>query len=158
MASTVCGFYTVDATRQYLPLVDVKVHTTILASTSRTKLTQTFVNSSATKLREVRYAFPLYEGVSVVAFTCRVGNRTIVGEVKEREKAKQDFKEAVATGQRAALFEQAREVSDCFATSVGNIPAGAKVEVDITYVGELKHDAEVDGIRFTIPAKILPRY
>ena len=30
--------------------------------------------------------------------------------------------------------------------------------VEITYVGELKHDAEVDGIRWTLPTKIAPRY
>ncbi|KAG0221970.1 hypothetical protein BGW42_007046, partial [Actinomortierella wolfii] len=158
MTVIICGFYTLEANRLYLPLVDVKAHATILASNSRTKLTQTFVNSSSAKIREARYAFPLYDGVSVVAFTCRIGDRTIVGEVKEREKAKQDFKQAVASGQRAALFEQVPEASDCFVTSVGNIPPGAKVVVDITYIGELKHDAEVDGTRFTIPAKIVPRY
>ncbi|KAF9166097.1 hypothetical protein DFQ26_008686 [Actinomortierella ambigua] len=159
MSTALCGIHTpVGHYSLYLPLIDIKARATILASTSRTKLTQTFVNSSSTPLQEVKYVFPLYEGVSVVAFTCRVGDRTIVGEVKEREKAKQDFKEAVAAGRRAALFEEAREASDCFMTSVGNIPAGAKVEVNITYVSELKHDAEVDGIRFTIPAKILPRY
>ena len=30
--------------------------------------------------------------------------------------------------------------------------------MEITYVGELKHDAEVDGIRSTLPTKIVPRY
>ena len=30
--------------------------------------------------------------------------------------------------------------------------------MEITYIGELKHDAEVDGIRWTLPTKIVPRY
>ncbi|KAG0055906.1 hypothetical protein BGZ83_007029 [Gryganskiella cystojenkinii] len=158
MAAILCGVYTVEVNRLYLPLVNVKVHTTILSSSVSTRLTQTFVNSSNTLLRELKYCFPLYEGVSVVAFKARIGDRTIVGEVKEREKAKRDFNAAVAQGQRAALFEQSLAASDVFITSIGNVPAGAKVDVDITYVGELKHDAEVDGTRLTIPARVLPRY
>lgn len=152
------GLYTVEVNRLYLPLVNVKAHTIIVSSSASTQLMQTFVNSSNTLLRELKYCFPLYEGVSVVAFKARIGDRTIVGEVKEREKAKLDFNAAVAQGQRAALFEQSLAASDVFTTSIGNVPAGAVVEVDISYVSELKHDAEVDGIRLTIPARVLPRY
>ncbi|KAH7050492.1 von Willebrand factor type A domain-containing protein [Linnemannia elongata] len=158
MAVVLNGLYTVEVNRQYLPLVNVKAHTTIVSSSASTRLMQTFVNSSNMLLRELKYCFPLYEGVSVVAFTARIGDRTIIGEVKEREKAKLDYNTAVAQGQRAALFEQSLAASDVFTTSIGNVPAGATVDVDITYVGELKHDAGVDGTRLTIPARVLPRY
>jgi hypothetical protein len=145
--------------KTYLPQVELQAHATILATTSRTVLTQTFLNPSAEKgIREVRYTFPLYDGVSVVGFTCQVGDRTIVGEVKEKEKARAVFKEAVAKGQTAGLFEQLPDASDVFTTTVGNISPGAKVVIVITYLGELKHDMEVDGIRFTIPNIICPRY
>ncbi|KAG0373559.1 hypothetical protein BGX24_011545 [Mortierella sp. AD032] len=158
MTAVLSGLYTVEVNRLYLPLVNVKAHTTIVSSSASTQLMQTFVNSSNTLLRELKYCFPLYEGVSVVAFKARIGDRTIVGEVKEREKAKLDFNAAVAQGKRAALFEQSLAASDVFTTSIGNVPAGAKVDVDITYVSELKHDAEVDGTRLTIPARVMPRY
>jgi hypothetical protein len=145
--------------KTFLPQVDLQAHATILATTSRTVLTQTFLNSSTQKgIRQVRYAFPLYDGVSVVGFTCHIGDRVIVGQVKEKEKARAVFREAVAKGQTAGLFEQLPEASDVFTTTVGNIPPGAKVTVKITYLGELKHDMEVDGIRFTIPNIICPRY
>lgn len=160
----VCGLYYTIANngqlqKQYLPQVDLQAHATILATTSRTVLTQTFVNPSHEKgIREVRYTFPLYDGVSVVGFTCHVGNRTIVGEVKEKEKARAVFKEAVARGETAGLFEQLPDASDVFTTTVGNIAPGEKLLVKITYLGELKHDMEVDGIRYTIPNIICPRY
>ncbi|KAF2737448.1 von Willebrand domain-containing protein [Polyplosphaeria fusca] len=159
-----CGlYYNVTVANQleklYLPQVELNAHATILSTTSRTTLTQTFVNPSDSKgIKEVRYTFPLYDGVSVVEFTCHVDDRTIVGEVKEKEKAKAVFKEAVARGETAGLFEQLPEASDVFTTTVGNIPPGAKVIIQITYLGELKHDLEVDGIRFTIPNIICPRY
>ncbi|KAJ4384970.1 hypothetical protein N0V86_000575 [Didymella sp. IMI 355093] len=145
--------------KSYLPQVEVKVHASILATTSRTKLQQTFQNPSTTRgIREVRYAFPLYDGVSVVAFQCHVGNRLIIGEVQEKDNAKKVYKDALERGETAGLLEQFPEASDVFTTTIGNIPPGAKVTVDITYLGELKHDMEVDGIRFTIPTTICPRY
>ncbi|KAF4332902.1 Vault poly [Fusarium beomiforme] len=154
-----CGCYIfIQDTPKYLPQVQVKAHTTILATTSRTNLTQTFVNPSSEAIDELRYVFPLYDGVSVVAFTCTIGSRIIKGVVKERQKAQQVYNEAKAKGQTAGLFKQSLEAADTFTTTIGNVPAGEKVQVDITYLGELKHDAQVDGLRFTIPTQIAPRY
>ncbi|KAF1951607.1 hypothetical protein CC80DRAFT_597319 [Byssothecium circinans] len=142
----------------YLPQVELEAHATILSTTSRTTLTQKFLNPSKEKgIKEVKYTFPLYDGVSVVGFTCLVGDRTIVGVVKEKEKAKKVFKEAVSRGKTAGLFEQL-DTADVFSTTVGNVPPGTTVVIKITYLGELKHDMEVDGIRFTIPNVIAPRY
>ncbi|KAK5651239.1 hypothetical protein OQA88_12703 [Cercophora sp. LCS_1] len=146
--------------RKYLPQVSLAVHAHIVASTSRTTLTQTFVNPQKDEaIPELRYTFPLYDGVSVVGFTCTINrDRVIKGVVKERAEAKKTFDAAVAKGETAGLFEQLPEASDVFTTTIGNIPAGAEIKVDITYLGELKHDAEADGIRFTIPTHIAPRY
>lgn len=143
--------------RKYLTLTDLKAHTTILASTSRTTLTQTFANPWGV-LAEARYVFPLYDGVSVVGFTCTIGDRVIRGVVKERKEAKKTFDAAVERGETAALLEQSTQASDVFTTTLGNVPANTSVQVEITYLGELEHDAEVDGVRFTIPTAIAPRY
>ncbi|KAF2707886.1 hypothetical protein K504DRAFT_435978 [Pleomassaria siparia CBS 279.74] len=159
-----CGLYsTVPSSHKfeklYLPQVELQSRTTIVSTTSRTSLTQTFVNPSETKgIKRVTYAFPLYDGVNVVGFTCRVGERTIVGEVKEKEKAKAVFQGAVNKRETARLFEQLPDASDVFTTTIGNVPPGATVVINITYLGELKHDLEVNGIRFTIPNIIYPRY
>jgi hypothetical protein len=167
MHNHICGCYYIlpavvryqPPKRTYLPQVSLKAHTTILSTTSRTLLTQKFVNPSNSKgIKELRYTFPLYDGVSVVAFKIHVADRTITGEVKEKEKAKAVYKAAVDAGQTAGLLEQLPNASDVFTTTVGNVPPGATVLVEITYLGELKHDAEVDGIRFTIPTTIAPRY
>lgn len=77
--------------------------------------------------------------------------------VKERAKAKAIFDDAVAKGETAGLLEQAPQSSDVFSTKLGNIPANESVVVEVTYIGELKHH-ETDGIRFTIPTSIAPRY
>lgn len=73
-----CGCYyvpSVDAynTKKYLPQIELKAHTTVFSTASRTVLSQTFVNPSLyTGIKECKYTFPLYDGVSVVGFTCQV--------------------------------------------------------------------------------------
>ncbi|KAK3336304.1 von Willebrand factor type A domain-containing protein [Cercophora scortea] len=167
----VCGFYfltsetlgipqSYHSNRKYLPQVSVSVHAQIIGATSRTVLTQHFVNPSRdAAIPELRYSFPLYDGVSVVGFVCTINNdRTIRGVVKQREEARKTYDAAIARGETAGLVEQLPSASDVYTTTVGNVPAGAEIRVEITYLGELKHDAEVDGIRFTIPTNIAPRY
>lgn len=154
-----CGCYFYENYQpRYLPQVDLSAHTTIIGISSRTVLRQTFENTSKNKIDELRYAFPLYDGVSVVGFRCTVGERVIEGVVQERAKAKATYEAAKARGETAGLLEQSLSAADAFTTRLGNVPAGEKVFVDITYLGELDHDAEVDGLRFTIPTKIAPRY
>lgn len=163
-----CGCYFIipnpDApwapSRKQLPLVSLKSHTTVVSLTSRTTLTQTFVNPQQDKpIAELRYAFPLYDGVSVVAFVCTINNdRVIRGRVKEKDAARRAYKDAVDRGETAGLLEQQPDAADVFTTTIGNVPAAAEIRVDVTYLGELKHDAEADGMRFTIPTTIAPRY
>jgi len=157
----VCGCYiSHPGTRErtYLPQIKVDAHTTIISTAARTTLTQTFVNRSKESLDEIRYAFPLFDGVSVVDFFCQIGERTIYGLVKEKNEAKKTYDKAKERGEAAALLEQLDEAADVFSTAISNIPGGASVHVSIKYIQELKHDAEVDGIRLTIPASISPRY
>jgi hypothetical protein len=146
-------------TNQYLPQVGLDVHATLLSTTSRALLTQTFVNLSSTKpISEVFYSFPLYDGASVVGFTCRVGADVIRGEVQPIKKADELYQKAKAEGQAAATFDQSYDTSDVFRTRVGNVPAGGKVIIEITLVEELKQDAQINGPRYTVPMAIAPRY
>ena len=164
MAYTQCGcWFPVPnqysgASRQYLPQVQLESHTIILSTTSHTTLEQVFINAEDKKLDEVQYTFPLYDGVSVVGFKCTVASKVLFGVVKEKQQARQDYDEALERGETAGLLEQVPEASDAFTTKIGNVPAGEKIRVHITYLGELKHDAETDGSRFTIPTVIAPRY
>ncbi|TGJ87358.1 hypothetical protein E0Z10_g1338 [Xylaria hypoxylon] len=104
------------------------------------------------------YSFPLYDGVSVVSFTATIGGVRIHGIVKETQQARREYHDAVEKGLSAGLLEQLPEASDVFVTTIGNVPAGARVIVEVIYIGELRHDAESNGIRFTIPSFIAPRY
>ncbi|KAJ5437894.1 uncharacterized protein N7458_008892 [Penicillium daleae] len=147
------------ASKEYLPQVGLDVHATLLSTTSRAVLSQTFVNSSSTEsITEVFYSFPLYDGASIVNFTCRVGAEVIRGKVKPKKKADEIYQKAKAEGQTAAIFDQSNDAGDVFKTRVGNVPAGGKVVIEITLVEELKQDAQTNGPRYTVPMAIAPRY
>lgn len=142
---------------QYLPQVSLKAHATILSSAARTTLTQTFVNPSDRVIEEISYHFPLYDGVSVVGFECKVGSRLLQSKVKTKSQANADYKNAVAQHQTAAVMHHT-SMNDVFVIRLGNVPARGKINVDITFVGELKQDSQTDGIRYTLPSTIAPRY
>ncbi|KAH9206639.1 von Willebrand factor type A domain-containing protein [Leptodontidium sp. 2 PMI_412] len=156
-----CGCFSVGTVRQqYLPLLDCEAHMTILSGTSKTVLKQTFVNALSSKSNaECMYKFPLYDGVSVVGFKCKIGTKpALCGLVKERGKAKAIFDATMAEGDNVGLLAQAPEASDMFTTRIGNVQVGEGIFVEIAYIGELKHDDDIEGIRFTITTMIAPRY
>ena len=160
---TVCGCFYEDqdggrTVTRHLPQAKVDVHSTILATAYSTELNQTFKNPSQERaIPECRYVFPLYDGVSVIKFDCVVDSRVIQGVVKEKVEAKEIYSAAVSRGETAGLLEQG-PTSDVFATTLGNIPPDSEVRVHLTYVGELKHDLAAEGIRYTLPTYISPRY
>ncbi|CAG7923822.1 unnamed protein product [Penicillium olsonii] len=141
----------------YIPRVSLKVHATVISSVARTTLSQTFVNQSYKQVKEVSYKFPLYDGVSVVAFNCTVGTHVLHGVIKTKDQANELYGAEVAQNRVAAVMDHTSQ-NDVFLIRLGNVPAHGKVHVNITFVGELKQDTQTDGIRYTIPHAIAPRY
>ncbi|KAF8431387.1 hypothetical protein BGX38DRAFT_1146625 [Terfezia claveryi] len=156
-----------QAEANWIPLIRLTANARISNHSANVTITQTFAppssNTPNAKIPEAKYSFPVYPSSSVVSFVARIKLdgaviKTIRGVVKALPTAKKEYKEAVARGETAGFLEQIEE--DVFTMRLGNIPQveGTEVEVDVGYVTELKHDSEVDGIRFTIPTAIAPRY
>ncbi|KAK3653423.1 hypothetical protein LTR56_004627 [Elasticomyces elasticus] len=145
-----------DISRCYLPQVKLASHTTISPLCFTTILTQTFHNPNTEAIAEARYVFPLYDGVAVNGYTIRYADKVLNGVVKQKDDAKQEYKEAIDRGETAGLLESLP--AGIFGVTLGNVPAGDAIMVEITYCGELKHDAAIDGLRYTLPTSIAPRY
>lgn len=155
-----CFYHPADSQLQtsYLPQVGLDVHATIVSTTCRTVLTQTFTNPSTSPISEVHYTFPLYDRTSIVGFTCSVGDNVIKGEVKPKAQAEQDYQEAKSQGRTAAIFDHSPECRDIFKTRIGNVSGHGTVIIHITLVEQLDHDAQTEGSRYTVPVSIAPRY
>ena len=138
------------------PLLKTDVRISVTGVIARTILTQEFVNPSREKddWAEGIYVFPLPETAAVDHLRMRIGERTIVGEIKERAEAKKVYEQAKQEGKGASLVEQERP--NMFTTSVANIAPGDKITVEIEYQETVRYNQGTFSLRF--PMVVGPRY
>lgn len=140
---------------QYLPAVHLASEAQIVVRglVAEVQLQQDFANNSG-EWREAIYALPLPESAAVAGLEIRVGERRIVGKVRERKQAAQVYKAARAAGKRAALLEQQRP--NLFTNKVANIAPGETVSVHIRYLQPVVYDSGTFSLR--LPTTLTPRY
>ena len=138
------------------PLLKTDVKFSITGIIARATLTQEFVNPSRRKddWAEGIYVFPLPETAAVDHLRMKVGDRTIVGEIRERAEAKKRYEQAKREGKRASLVEQERP--NVFTVSVANIAPQDRILVEIEYQETVRYDQGVFSLRF--PMVVGPRY
>jgi hypothetical protein len=120
---------------------------------ARVTLVQRFTNPYPTKIEAV-YTFPMSHRGAVDRMTMTVGDRVVIGEIKERREARRVYESARASGYVASLLEQERP--NIFTQSVANVEPGADVLVEISYVEPV--EIENGAHRFTFPMVVAPRY
>jgi Ca-activated chloride channel family protein len=148
------GLYlTTESKNIPLPLAQTKVSGTVLGFVAHVKVTQVYVNPYDAVI-EATYVFPLPEEAAVNSMIMHLSDRDVVAEIQEKEKAQKIYEDAVARGHTAALMTQERP--NIFTQKVGNIPAGDKIEVELTYVEALPYEAGVSS--FVFPTVVGPRY
>ena len=135
------------------PLKHTDVQASISGFLARVTVTQEFENPYEDKIEAV-YTFPLPQNSAVDDLTIVVGERTILGKIKEREEARKIYEAAREAGHVAALLDQERP--NIFTQSVANIEPGKKVTVTISYVETLKY--EEGSYEFSFPMVVGPRY
>lgn len=85
---------------------------------------------------ELDYSFPVPPNACLHHFSATFASRRMEGTVKEKEQAKQEFKQAVSEGRQAAmgaLTEDPNVMKIC----IGNIAPSEEVRIDIALTEEL---------------------
>jgi Ca-activated chloride channel family protein len=136
-----------------MPLRHTKVSIQVTAFVARTTVEQTFASPFDHPVEAV-YTFPLGDRAAVDDFELTVGERTIRGEIKRREEARQVYEDARAAGYQAALLEQERP--NIFTQSVANLEPGKSVIVRLRTVETLRY--ERGSYRLAFPLVVGPRY
>lgn len=131
----------------------VDVDITVSGPTLRARVTQTFRNPTKDWV-EATYVYPLPTGGAVDTLKMVVGDRVIVGDIKERQQARVIYEQARRAGQKAALTEQERP--NIFTNSVANIGPGETVLVQIEYQEPVQQSGNEYSLR--LPLVIGPRY
>jgi Ca-activated chloride channel family protein len=141
------------ATHAPVPLERVRVDVHVVEAVARVVVRQSYRNLENVPLEAV-YTFPLDEGSAVCGFEAVVDGVRYVGRVMGRDEAFRTYDDALEAGHGGYLLDEER--ADLFTASLGNLKPGGAVELSITYVTELA--AEGEGVRFTLPTTVSPRY
>ena len=138
----------IDAAR-----LGIDVDVTVSGPTLRARVTQVFRNTTNDWVEAI-YVYPLPDGGAVDTLKMVIGDRVVVGDIKERQQARVIYEQAKQNGQKAALTEQERP--NIFTNSVANIGPGETVLVQIEYQEPVHQSGDQFSLR--IPMVVGPRY
>uniref|UniRef100_A0A671W9R4 VIT domain-containing protein n=1 Tax=Sparus aurata TaxID=8175 RepID=A0A671W9R4_SPAAU len=149
-----CGLLT--AQKEPVPLKSVEVELQVRDHVATVVSTLNYENKEDKPLEAV-FVFPLPGDAAVCHFSATIGQTQIVAEVKEKQQAREEYDDALSSGQQAFLLEESDQSPDIFSLSVGSLPPGESASIRLEYVTELAVQAD-DGLRFCLPAVLNPRY
>jgi Ca-activated chloride channel family protein len=135
------------------PRVATDIDITVSGSTSRARVTQIFDNPTKNWVEAV-YVNPLPDRGTVDTLKMVIGDRIVIGDIKERSEAKAIYEDAKRSGRKATLFEQERP--NIFTNSVANIGPGDRVVVQIEYQEPVHRSGNTSSLR--VPLVVAPRY
>uniref|UniRef100_A0A3B4X6Z8 von Willebrand factor A domain-containing protein 5A-like n=1 Tax=Seriola lalandi dorsalis TaxID=1841481 RepID=A0A3B4X6Z8_SERLL len=149
-----CGLLT--ANKALVPLKSIEVELEVRDHVATVVSTLTYENKEDKPVEAV-FVFPLPGDAAVCHFSAKIGQTQIVAEVKEKQQAREEYDDALSSGQQAFLLEESEQSPDIFTLSVGSLPPGESASIRLEYVTELAVQAD-DGLRFCLPAVLNPRY
>ncbi|XP_028649381.1 von Willebrand factor A domain-containing protein 5A-like [Erpetoichthys calabaricus] len=149
-----CGLLTQK--KEPVPLKSIAVEISISGFIADVSSTLSYENTESNPVEAV-FVFPMEDGSSVYDFHAEIGGKRIEAVIKEKQEARDDYDDAISSGQEAFLLEESDESPDVFSLSVGSLPAGQTASVSLSYVTELPVQAD-DALRFCLPTVLCPRY
>ncbi|XP_031695219.1 von Willebrand factor A domain-containing protein 5A-like isoform X3 [Anarrhichthys ocellatus] len=149
-----CGLLT--SQKEPVPLKSVEVELEVRDHVATVVSTLNYENKEDKPLEAV-FVFPLPGDAAVCHFSAKIGQTHIVAEVKEKQEAREEYDDALSSGQQAFLLEESEQSPDIFSLSVGSLPPGESASIRLEYVIELAVQAD-EGLRFCLPAVLNPRY
>jgi len=135
-----------------LEIKEQNVHVTINNGIAVTEIDQVFVNTED-RVVEALYTFPVPKGASVSNFSMWIGGKEMIGEVVEKERARQIYESYKQTRRDPGLLEQVDYKR--FEMRIFPIPPAAEQRVKLTYYQEL--DTDHDWATYVYPLATVSR-
>ncbi|XP_061641307.1 inter-alpha-trypsin inhibitor heavy chain H3-like isoform X2 [Phyllopteryx taeniolatus] len=114
----------------------VEVHTFIVDCAVTSRFAHTVMTSKALNKanisREIVFEVEIPKTAFITNFTIEMDSQVYVGEVKEKEKAKQEYEKAISSGKTAGLVKASGRQMEQFSVSV-NIAAESNIIFVLTY-------------------------
>lgn len=116
--------------------------------------TYSYTKEQCPKVLEARYRFPLPGDSAVTGVRVTFGSTEIATELKDRQSAKDDYKDAKRDGKQAVMVT--RESPDVFTICIAGIVPDEDVRIETTYVQLARPEGRGWSVR--IPLTTPPRY
>ncbi|XP_060770419.1 von Willebrand factor A domain-containing protein 5A-like isoform X3 [Neoarius graeffei] len=149
-----CGLLTNK--NEPVPLKHIEVDLQVQGHVATVTSTLQYVNEEEQPLEAV-FVFPMPSGAAVCQFSAKIADQEIVAEVQEKQEAREQYDDALSSGQQAFLLEESEESVDVFKLSVGSLPPGQRATITFTFITELSVQAD-HSLQFCLPAVLNPRY
>merc|ERR1711963_1148322 len=99
-----CGLIYIIEDRQVpVPLKKVQLDVKVVDFIAQVSVIQEYVNQENNPI-EVHYSYPVEESAAIVGFEAVIDGHEIVAEVKEKEKAKEDYDQAMRSFHVSFVF------------------------------------------------------
>lgn len=120
---------------------------------ARVTFSQSFTNNSEEFIEGI-YVFPLIDDAAVDSMIMEIGDRKIVGKIKEKIEAEKIYQKAKKQGKKSSLVSQQRP--NMFTSKLSNIAPGETIKITISYLQSVNYRDDEFSLR--IPLTITPRY
>lgn len=142
-----------DGAVDQLPLKQTSAEVQISGVIADVIVKQTYCNIGQKPLEAI-YVFPASTKAAVYYMQMELGGRIIKAEIRESEKARQEYEEAKEEGKTTSLLEQQRP--NVFQMNVANILPGDTINIVMHYTELI---SPLEGVyEFVYPTVVGPRY
>ncbi|XP_041919257.1 von Willebrand factor A domain-containing protein 5A-like isoform X2 [Alosa sapidissima] len=149
-----CGLVTKN--KEPVPLKSVEVDVHVQGHVATVTSTLLYVNGEERPLEAV-FVFPLPGECAVCHLSAKIGDTEVVAKLQDKQKAREEYDDALSSGHQAFLLEESDQSPDVFQLNVGSLPPGESAAITLVYISELDMQAD-DALRFCLPAVLNPRY
>ncbi|KAI1893209.1 hypothetical protein AGOR_G00121340 [Albula goreensis] len=106
-----CGLVTEK--NEPVPLKQVEVQVQVQGHVASVSSTLQYENKEERPLEAI-FVFPLEGDAALCHFSAKIGETEVVAELQEKQKAREQYDDALSSGQQAFLLEESSESSDVF--------------------------------------------
>ncbi|KAK3558297.1 hypothetical protein QTP86_014682 [Hemibagrus guttatus] len=149
-----CGLLTNK--NEPVPLKNIEVDLQVQGHVATVTSTLKYLNEEDNPVEAV-FVFPMPSGAALCQFSAKIADQEIVAEVQEKQEAREQYDDALSSGEQAFLLEESEESMDVFRLSVGSLPPRQSAAVTFIYIIELSVQAD-HSLQFCLPAVLNPRY
>ena len=140
-----------------VPLRSVNVNATIKSWATDVTAVLEYQNDLDQNI-ECQFVFPIAQTAAVYKLEAVMGGTVIVGQVKDKTTAQQDYTSAVNAGRQAALLESQDGSPDVYRLLLGNLGARQTARVTVAYAMPLDRNPDTGDLTLTLPVVLNPRY